>query len=614
MIKFFRWLCPVSLWHILFALVISGPAQAVASDTQSPQPPNVVLILADDLGFTDLGSYGSEIQTPNLDKLAHEGVRFTHYHTAASCAPSRAMLLTGVDSHLNGVPGIPESIPSSMVKKSENYNGALNNNVVTVATLLRDAGYHTYMAGKWHLGGKSRELLPSRRGFERTVTFDATGADNYERKTYLPILEIPTWFADGEEMELPKDFYSSRFYVDKMIEFIESNRGDGKPFFSYLPFQAVHIPVQVPQEYTDKYMGIYDQGWTALRQRRLKAAQALKIVPTNIDMVTMSTTLNWESLTSEQQQYHSKSMAVYAGMVDAMDDNIGRLMQYLKDTGEYENTVFIFTSDNGSEAGDPFDGAGSTIMKWWLKSQNYRTDYETLGTKGSFNIIGPSFASASASPLAYYKFYAGEGGVRVPLIISGGPVSRNSKLKGGITDAFIHLTDIMPTILDITGVKHPGKNYKGRRIEPLTGKGLLALSLGQTNRVHGDDESIGYELVGNKALFKGDYKLVLNRGPVGDGTWHLYNIAKDPGETVDLRVDMPELFAHMKADYYSYAANNGVLPVPKGYDQRRQLLINGAHNLFSTMQIAVFLTAVVFIAGFFVWRIFFRKDTPDPDK
>jgi arylsulfatase/uncharacterized sulfatase len=269
-------LCPTTLWHILFALVISGPALAVAPETQSPQPPNVVLILADDLGFTDLGSYGSEIQTPNLDKLANEGVRFTHYHTAASCAPSRAMLLTGVDNHLNGVPGIPESIPSSLAKKSENYKGSLNHNVVTVATLLRDAGYHTYMAGKWHLGGKARELLPSRRGFERTVTFDATGADNYERKTYLPIFEIPTWFADGEEIELPKDFYSSRFYVDKMIEFIESNRGDGKPFFSYLPFQAVHIPVQVPQEYTDKYMGIYDQGWTALRQRRLKARRHLK--------------------------------------------------------------------------------------------------------------------------------------------------------------------------------------------------------------------------------------------------------------------------------------------------------------------------------------------------
>jgi len=605
MANIMRILCQVSLLRILISFMIfSGTNLAIAS-TESTQAPNVVLILADDLGFTDLGSYGSEIKAPNLDKLAQEGVRFTNYHTTASCAPSRGMLLTGVDSHLNGVPAIPESIPPSLTKQSENYTGALNRNVVTVATLLKDAGYHTYMAGKWHLGGKKRELLPSRRGFERTVTFDATGADNYEKKTYLPVLESPRWFADGEEIELPEDFYSSRYYVDKIIEFIESNRGDGKPFFSYLALQAVHIPVQVPQEYTDKYMGIYDQGWTAIRQSRLKAAQALKIVPSNIDMVTMSTTLDWDSLAPEEQRYESKRMAVYAGMIDAMDDNIGRFMQYLKDTGEYENTVFIFTSDNGSEAGDPFAGVGGKYFKWWLKDQNYRTDYETLGTRGSFNRIGPSFASTSASPLAYYKWYAGEGGVRVPLIISGGSVSRESSLRGGISDAFAYLTDIVPTILEITGIKHPGRNYRGRKIEPLTGKSLLPLTLGQTNKIHREDEPIGYELLGNKALYKGDYKIVINRGPVGDNSWHLYNIVEDPGETKDLRVDLPELFAHMKADYYSYAANNGVLPIPEGYNQVRQTLINGIHNLFSTTQIVIFLAAVVAIIGFFTWILLF---------
>lgn len=452
------------------------------------------------------------------------------------------------------------------------------------------------------------ELLPSRRGFERTVTFDATGADNYEQKGYLPVLELPRWFADGEEIELPEDFYSSRYYVDKTIEFIESNRGDGKPFFSYLALQAVHIPVQAPQEYTDNYMGVYDQGWTAIRQSRLKAAQALKIVPSNIDMVTMSTTLDWDSLAPEEQRYESKRMAVYAGMIDAMDDNIGRFIQHLKDTGEYENTVFIFTSDNGSEAGDPFAGVGGRYFKRWLKDQNYRTDYETLGTRGSFNRIGPSFASASASPLAYYKWHSGEGGVRVPLIISGGSVSRESNLKSGISNAFTYLTDIVPTILEISGTKHPGRNYKGRKIEPLTGKSLVPLTLGQTDRVHREDEPIGYELLGNKALYKGDYKIVLNRGPVGDNSWHLYNIVKDPGETKDLRVDLPEPFAHMKADYYSYAANNGVLPIPEGYNQVRQTLINGIHNLFSTTQIVIFLAAVVAIIGSFAWiLLLYRK-------
>ena len=212
-----------------------------AVTAQAAQQPNIVLILADDLGFTDIAPYGSEISTPSLTALANEGLRFTNYHTAASCAPSRAMLLTGVDNHRAGVSNIPEAIPPDQ-SAVDNYQGVLGNDVVTVASLLEGAGYHTYMAGKWHLG-KERHQLPSRRGFERTVAMADTGADNWEQKPYIPIYKKANWFADGEEMELPKDFYSSRFLIDKTIEFIDSNRADGQPFFAYVPFQAVHIPV-----------------------------------------------------------------------------------------------------------------------------------------------------------------------------------------------------------------------------------------------------------------------------------------------------------------------------------------------------------------------------------
>ena len=229
------------------------------SITVFAQPPNIVLILADDLGFSDTQPYGSEIPTPNISRLADEGLMFTNYHTAANCSPTRAMLLTGVDSHRNGVPNIPEAIPKEMAKHAH-YQGTLNHKVVTIATQLRDAGYHTYMAGKWHLG-MTPDLLPNQRGFERTVTMADTGADNFEKKTYSPLNKKANWFADGKEIdELPEDFYSSEFYIDKSIEFIESNRGDGLPFFSYIAFQAVHTPVQAPQEYTDKYMGKYDGG------------------------------------------------------------------------------------------------------------------------------------------------------------------------------------------------------------------------------------------------------------------------------------------------------------------------------------------------------------------
>ncbi len=209
--------------------------------------PNIVLVLADDLGFSDPAPYGSEINTPTLSELARNGISFSNYHTAASCAPTRAMLLTGVDSHRNGVPNIPETISPDQTEH-ENYRGKLSFKVVTVASLLQSAGYHTYMAGKWHLGDEP-DLLPYRRGFERTVTMADSGADNWEQKPYLPIYEQANWYADGERTSLPPDFYSSRFLVDKTIEFIDSNRADNRPFFAYLPFQAVHIPVQAPREF-----------------------------------------------------------------------------------------------------------------------------------------------------------------------------------------------------------------------------------------------------------------------------------------------------------------------------------------------------------------------------
>ena len=353
---------------LFFRLILCLIWSFLLSSNAIAKPLNIVLILADDLGFTDTAPYGSEIPTPSISRLADEGLVFTNYHTAASCAPARSMMLTGVDSHRNGVPNIPEAIPPSQAEH-ENYKGTLNHNVVTIVTLLRDAGYHTYLTGKWHLG-KTPDLLPSQRGFERTVTMADTGADNWEKKPYLPLYKKANWFADGKEIDLPDNFYSSEYYIDKAIEFIDSNIKDGKPFFSYIPFQAVHIPVQAPREFTDKYMGKYDEGWERLREKRFKSAKSKKIVPPGTEMVTMATTKDWESLSDQEKQYESKKMAVYAGMVDAMDYHIGRLITYLKEKDLYDNTVFIFASDNGAEASDAFDGpAWQTLyLKLWQTS------------------------------------------------------------------------------------------------------------------------------------------------------------------------------------------------------------------------------------------------------
>ncbi len=567
----------ISLFVVLAG--VAAPRWACASEKR----PNIVLILADDLGFSDTAPYGSEIATPSISELARQGLRFTNYHTAASCAPTRAMLLTGVDSHRNGVPNIVEAIPESQLVL-ENYRGSLASNVVTIATVLKDAGYHTYMAGKWHLGHERPEQRPSRRGFERTVAMADTGADNWEKKPYLPIYSQANWFADGRETDLPEDFYSSKFFVDKTIEFIESGRGDSKPFFSYIPFQAVHIPVQAPKEFTQKYLGVYDAGWTELRRMRLAGAVRQGVVSPDTQLAPVRGTKAWSDLSAEEQRFMSKSMAVYAGMVEAMDHHIGRLIAYLKEAGEYDNTIFVFTSDNGAEGSDPSAIPGGELLKnLFYRWMDYSADYETLGERGSFVAIGPSFASAATSPLAYYKFFAHDGGMRVPLVIAGPPVVS----AGETSDAFAYVTDLAPTILELAGVEQPGKSYQGSTIEPMVGTSLVDLLRGRADRVHGDDHAIGYELAGNAALFKGDYKIVRDRGPIGDDEWHLYDIANDVGEARDLRREMPERFAQMLVDYDEYVRTNGVAPIPDGYDQRREVFQKGLRQRFGATALLV---------------------------
>lgn len=551
-------------------LLITG---LISSTAQASDPrPNIVLLLVDDLGFTDLGSYGSEINTPNIDQLAHAGVKFSNYHTAASCAPSRAMLLTGVDSHLAGVPNIPEAIPPEQATH-DHYQGVLGNDVVTVASLLQEAGYHTYMSGKWHLGNQKHQR-PFYRGFERSISMADTGADNWEQKPYLPIYQKANWTADGEEYELPDDFYSSKFLIDKAIEFIGSNLQDQKPFFTYIPFQAVHIPVQAPREFTERYMETYSDGWQALREARQVRAKAIGLVPDDSEMITMASSSDWDSLSSDQKRYNAKRMAVYAGMIDAMDHHIGRLVDYLKNKDQFDNTIFIITSDNGSEYNGR-DIANTQVLKLLSKRINYNIDYDTLGEKGSMNSIGPSFASASASPLAFYKFYAGEGGMRVPLIISGPGISEQSEFQNALT----HVTDITPTILELTQTAPAEKRFGGRPITPISGVSLTPILNNELQEVRSDQDYIGYELGGHAALFQGDYKLVRNLGSLGDNQWHLYNIVTDPGETNDLKSELPQLLHMMLNNYQQYARDNKVLPMPDNYDAVRQVALNGAAGL-----------------------------------
>ncbi|WP_282948606.1 MULTISPECIES: arylsulfatase [unclassified Sphingopyxis] len=535
---------------------------AVHATPAPPRHPNIVILLADDWGFSDVGSFGAEIATPNIDALAMAGMRFSNFHVAGSCSPTRAMLQTGVMNHRNGLGNMPETIPDAHRGKP-GYDTVMNFRVVTVAQLLKAAGYRTYLTGKWHLGSDAKRL-PHARGYDRAYSLADAGADNFEQRPIEGMYATAAWTENGKPATLPRDYYSSRFVVQKMIDYIEADRASGKPFLASVNFLANHIPVQAPDSDIARYAAMYKEGWAALREARAKRAAALGVVPHGASMVTMATTADWAKLDAEERAAQVRVMQAYGGMATAMDREIGRLVTHLKATGDYENTIFVFLSDNGPEPTNPF---ARTINRLFLNSK-YDTSTANIGRRGSFSAIGPGWASASASPLSGYKFTASEGGLRVPLIIAwpGHPQIR----AGTINDGFAHVTDILPTLLDLAGVAGPQGTWEGRPVESIVGRSLVPMLAGTEGSVHGDTP-LGYELSGNAALFRGDYKLVRNLAPTGDGMWRLFNLKADPGETNDLSAAMPDRFAAMRADYASYAKANGVLEMPAGYTADEQI-------------------------------------------
>ena len=549
---------------------------------EAVQKPNVVIILADDLALMDLGVYGGEASTPNIDALASKGVMFTEYRTSTLCSPSRAMLLTGIDNHRTGVATIPEVLPKEH-KGKPGYRMSLEPNVYTIADRLRSVGYRTLMTGKWHLGEYAHEM-PQEHGFDRSFALAASGADNWEDKSYIPYYQDAPWFEDGVEKDLPDDFYSSEFIVDKMIEYIEDT-DSSKPFLAYLPFQAIHIPVQAPVEFISKYEGFYDEGWDELRQTRFNRAQEIGLIKEGVSLAPMPDgSRRWQDLTEADKLVHARRMEVNAAMIEAMDFHIGRFIDYLKSEGKYENTIFVFTSDNGPE---PNRGDNDWRLTSWMVSNGYHVRLEGLGGRGSWGFIGPEWATAAASPGALFKFYATEGGIRAPLIVSG-PGLEHSKIKSPAM-----VTDITPTILDWLKVPELAEPA-----EAITGRSLLPVLEGKQNSVYGFNEVRAIEVSGNSALYKGDYKITRSMPPVGDGRWRLFNMSTDPGETMDVSLDNESVFKELLRDYDRYATEMGVLEMPSGFDSINQIDKNSTerwlrHNvpflvLFGLFVIALF--------------------------
>jgi arylsulfatase A-like enzyme len=562
-----------------------------ASNAPAPvQRPNIVLVVIDDATPTDLGAYGSEIATPNIDALAASGARFTNFHATPMCAPSRAMLLTGIDSHLAGIANLPETVPQSHEGKP-GYLGRLGDNVVTIASLLQRDGYRTYAAGKWHLG-HTPGALPDARGFDRSFVVDATGADNWEQRPYLPIYADADWFEDGKPVRLPQQFYSSEFLVTRAIEYVGGDARDGKPFFLYLPFLAIHIPVQAPQEFTDRYAQVYSAGWEAQRQRRYDAAVRMGLVAPGTAVRPLPAGLReWTALNADQRLAQARAQAVSAGMMEAMDHHLGRLIAHLRRIGAFDNTLFVVLADNGPEPGDP---VASPLFRLWMKGVGYSTDIDRLGTRGTFAAIGPEAAKANAEPFALFKFHAAEGGLRVPLIVAGPGVRPAQRL-----DVFAFITDLAPTLLAYAGTEPAASPSP-----PLSGHSLTALLAGKANGVYASDEAVGMEAAGASALFKGSMKLVRDRPPFGDEQWHLYDLASDPGETNDLAAARPAVLQEMLADYEAYAARVGVLEVPPGYNTTAEVSAKMLHALVQRHRPAIAGTvlALIVLIGWGLWR------------
>jgi len=561
-------------WAMMMAIAASVAAagcsrsNSVDASNAAKGKPNVLVILVDDLGYADLSGFGSEIQTPNIDALMREGRALTNFHTTPLCATSRAELLTGVDHHLVGVGALSDT--NYFYPGNDEYAGILNDGAPTVAQLLRDAGYHTYMSGKWHLGGDG----PKAVGFEQSFSMDYAAAfgSNFKPSSAKPESSAKKYYENGKEATLPDDFFSSDYFVDRLLSYFEKDHKDGKPFFAYLAFQAVHFPLQAPDKYLDLYKGKYDAGYQVIRDARIARMKNLGIIPQDFNpnpgdetvMIRFGqpgtlTNQSWDSLSASDKQSEARLMEVFAGMLVNLDDNVGRVISYLKQTGQYDNTLVIFTSDNGS------DGMGYGFIPYTdlsnpasvLSIDNSLANY---GKPSSFLFRSTRWAEAGTAPFRLFKSFTAEGGISVPAIV------RLPYQSSGQPQAtqFSTLRDVVPTILAYAGVAAPGTQYQGKTIAPLEGASLKPLLQGQAGAVHGPDEVIADEVNDIRVVRKGQWKLTQIRNYMLPSAaeflnhnWQLYNIDIDRGENVDVAAQNPDVVAALTAEWDAYAQRVG---------------------------------------------------------
>ncbi|MPS68679.1 arylsulfatase [Novosphingobium aerophilum] len=536
-----------------------APAPAGApSETPARQArPNFLVIIADDLGFSDVGAFGSEIATPNLDRLALNGLRLTGFHTAPTCSPTRSMLLSGTDNHRAGLGSMAE-LTAPNQKGQPGYEGYLSRDVASLAERLAAGGYRTLLSGKWHLG-LTPDLDPHARGFQHSFALLQGGGNHYGRDQGPDPVKNTTYTRDGKVLaSLDKDFYSSDAYATNLIAELKQSRQESpdKPFFAYLAFTAPHWPLQAPQEDVARQSGRYDVGFDEIRRRRIARQEQLGIVPRGtVAHSVRAPRGGWDSLSVADKREAARDMEIYAAMVERMDSNVGRVIDELRASGELDNTVIVFLADNGAEGLDYRTTGAKMLGSRVAEADN---SFGNRGKPNSYITYGPEWAQAGTAPSWLTKAYASEGGTRTVAFVSGKGLAH----PRSVNNAYVSVADIAPTLLDYAGVPATGTTFQGRTVLPITGKSARSWLEGKAAFVHAADEPLGTELFGSRALRKGDWKVT----DIGDGQWRLFNIAKDPGETDDLSAANPEKLRELTADWQDYAKANGVvLPTEAPY-------------------------------------------------
>ena len=512
--------------------------------------------------------------------------------------------MTGTDHHIAGLGNLSEwtnrsgqNAPSegeanhwstAPQRGMPGYEGYLNERVVALPELLKDAGYLTLMAGKWHLG-LTPERAPSKRGFERSLAHLPACSNHYayepqrEGQDQIPGFMTMSFIAlhseDGEYIKkLPDGWYSSNGYGDKMLSYLQDRKetGDERPFFGYFPFTAPHWPLQAPDEYIARYKGVYDEGPDVLREKRLQRMKELGLCSEDVEPhpVVADEVKAWADMTSEEKAKSCKAMEVFAAMVECIDANVGKVIDYLEETGELDNTFVCFMSDNGAE-GAAYEAypivQGSMIQHL---QKYYDNSLENLGRGNSFIWYGPRWAQAATAPSRLYKAFTTEGGVRVPFLAKfpkGFAEGSVENLDRGITNSFSTVMDLAPTILEMAGVKHPspdGKGtYQGREVVSMRGKSMVPFLKGTQQSVHPADFINGWETCGRAAVRCGDWKILFIPKPKGPEKWQMYNLAKDPGEIHDLAEADPERLERMIKMWDQYVLETGVVPLAPALGQ-----------------------------------------------